>query len=80
MAREPQSEDDTPEKLEEERAAAQMVIDTVEPLTEEEVALKEEYAQKGFSDWSRRDFQQFIRALESHGWYVIRFIRAIVRW
>lgn len=32
--------------------------------------LKEEYAQKGFSDWSRRDFQQFIRALESHGWYV----------
>ncbi|XP_006454979.1 SNF2 family DNA-dependent ATPase [Agaricus bisporus var. bisporus H97] len=68
VARDPQSEDDTPEKLEDERAAAQLFIDTVEPLTEEEVALKDEYAQKGFSDWSRRDFQQFIRALESHGW------------
>jgi SWI/SNF-related matrix-associated actin-dependent regulator of chromatin subfamily A member 5 len=34
------------------------------------MALKDEYAQKGFNDWSRRDFQQFICALESHGWYV----------
>ncbi|KAF7776571.1 hypothetical protein Agabi119p4_4964 [Agaricus bisporus var. burnettii] len=52
VAREPQSEDDSPEKLEDERAAAQLFIDTVEPLAEEEVVLKDEYAQKGFSDWS----------------------------
>jgi len=50
---------------------AQEFIDTAEPLTEEEMALKEEYAQQGFGDWSRRDFQQFIRGLETHGWYVI---------
>lgn len=68
VAREPQGEEDTPEKLEEERVAAQEFIDTAEPLTEEETALKEEYAQQGFGDWSRRDFQQFVRGLETHGW------------
>ncbi|KAG1746247.1 SNF2 family N-terminal domain-containing protein [Suillus occidentalis] len=60
--------DDTPEKLEAERAAAQEFIDTAEPLTEEEQALKEKYTEAGFHDWSRRDFQQFVRALENYGW------------
>ncbi|KAG2134024.1 SNF2 family N-terminal domain-containing protein [Suillus bovinus] len=60
--------DDTPEKLEAERAAAQEFIDTAEPLTEEEQALKEKYTEAGFHDWSRRDFQQFVRALENFGW------------
>jgi len=50
---------------------AQEFIDTAEPLTEEEMALKEEYAQQGFGDWSRRDFQQFVRSLETYGWYVM---------
>ncbi|KAF5352870.1 hypothetical protein D9756_006326 [Leucocoprinus leucothites] len=68
VAREPASEEDTPEKLDEERQAAQEFIDTAEPLTEEEMAQKEEYAQQGFGDWSRRDFQQFVRGLETHGW------------
>lgn len=43
--REPQTEEDTPEKLEEERQAAQEFIDTAETLTEEEMTSKEEYAQ-----------------------------------
>ncbi|RXW13423.1 hypothetical protein EST38_g12430, partial [Candolleomyces aberdarensis] len=60
--------DDTPEKLEEERLAAQKFIDEAEPLTEEELAQKEEYIAQGFPDWSRRDFQQFVKALESYGW------------
>ncbi|KAI0814754.1 SNF2 family DNA-dependent ATPase [Irpex lacteus] len=60
--------DDTPEKLEEERKAAQELIDNAEPLTEEEQAEKEELLAQGFEDWSRRDFQQFVRALESYGW------------
>lgn len=68
MVREAQSEEETPEKLEEERQAAQEFIDTAEPLTEEEMTDKEEYAQQGFGDWSRRDFQQFVRGLETHGW------------
>ncbi|KAJ7180493.1 P-loop containing nucleoside triphosphate hydrolase protein [Mycena filopes] len=66
--RESQAPEDTPERLEEERVAAQEFIDNAEPLTEEEIAKKEEYVEQGFPDWTRRDFQQFVRALESHGW------------
>ncbi|KAG6331414.1 hypothetical protein ID866_7673 [Astraeus odoratus] len=66
--RETQGPEDTPEKLEAERAAAQEFIDTAEPLTEEEQALKERYLEEGFHEWSRRDFQQFVRALETYGW------------
>ena len=40
-----------------------------EPLTDAEMALKESYIAQGFPDWSRRDFQQFIRALEAYAWY-----------
>ncbi|TFK20464.1 transcription activator snf2l1 [Coprinopsis marcescibilis] len=65
--REPQP-DDTPEKIEEELKVAQEFIDTAEPLTEEEVVEKDKYIAEGFPDWSRRDFQQFVRALESYGW------------
>lgn len=35
------------------------------------MALKESFIEQGFPDWSRRDFQQFVRALEAYGWYVI---------
>ncbi|KAJ7918970.1 P-loop containing nucleoside triphosphate hydrolase protein [Mycena leptocephala] len=66
--RESQAPEDTPERLEEERVAAQEFIDNAEPLTEEEIIKKDEYVEQGFPDWSRRDFQQFVRALESHGW------------
>ncbi|KAH9926444.1 SNF2 family DNA-dependent ATPase [Fomitopsis serialis] len=66
--REPAGPEDTPEKLEAERQAAQEYIDNAEPLTEEQLAEKEELIAKGFEDWSRRDFQQFIRALETYGW------------
>ncbi|KAF7793575.1 hypothetical protein EIP86_004689 [Pleurotus ostreatoroseus] len=61
--REPQGPEDTPEKLEEERRLAQETIDN-----EEELAEKDELMKQGFEDWSRRDFQQFIRSLESYGW------------
>ncbi|TEB28250.1 transcription activator snf2l1 [Coprinellus micaceus] len=60
--------DDTPEKIEEDRLAAQKFIDEAEPLTEEEQLLKDEYIAGGFPDWSRRDFQQLVRALEAYGW------------
>jgi len=41
---------------------------SAEPLTEEEQAQKEAYLEDGFPDWSRRDFQQLVRALEANGW------------
>ncbi|CAA7268547.1 unnamed protein product [Cyclocybe aegerita] len=66
--REPQGPEDTPEKLEEERLAAQEFIDTAEPLDDDDLELKEQYVQQGFPDWSRRDFQQLVRAMENYGW------------
>ncbi|KAL0577835.1 chromatin remodeling complex Adenosinetriphosphatase [Marasmius crinis-equi] len=66
--REPAGPEDTPELLEAERVAAQEFIDTAEPLTEEEAAQKEAYIEEGFPDWSRRDFQQFVKGLEAYGW------------
>lgn len=46
-----------------------------EPLTDAEILEKEGYIEEGFPDWSRRDFQQFVRALESYGWYVSTLAR-----
>ncbi|KAF4613338.1 hypothetical protein D9613_011056 [Agrocybe pediades] len=66
--REPAGPEDTPEVLEAERKAAQEFIDEAEPLDDEDLERKEEYIQQGFPDWSRRDFQQFVRGLEMHGW------------
>jgi SWI/SNF-related matrix-associated actin-dependent regulator of chromatin subfamily A member 5 len=37
-------------------------------LTEAEQQEKEELVAEGFEDWSRRDFQQFVRGLEAYGW------------
>ncbi len=37
------------------------------PLTEAEMRRKEELESKGFSEWTRRDFQQFIKGMEKHG-------------
>ncbi|KAJ6518654.1 SNF2 family N-terminal domain-containing protein [Mycena sanguinolenta] len=68
IVRESTAPEDTPERLEEERLAAQEFIDNAEPLTEEELQRKEELALQGFGEWSRRDFQQLVRALESNGW------------
>ncbi|XP_071036035.1 chromatin-remodeling complex ATPase chain Iswi isoform X4 [Parasteatoda tepidariorum] len=42
-------------------------IDDAEPLTEEEVAEKERLLNEGFTSWSRRDFNQFIKANEKYG-------------
>jgi SWI/SNF-related matrix-associated actin-dependent regulator of chromatin subfamily A member 5 len=36
-------------------------------LTEEEEAAKDKMLQQGFSNWSRKDFSQFIKACERHG-------------
>ncbi len=49
---------------------------SAEPLTEEEIAQKEAYIEEGFSEWSKRDFQQFVKALETYGWYVCLLILA----
>ncbi|KAI5450775.1 chromatin remodeling complex Adenosinetriphosphatase [Naganishia albida] len=49
------------------QAEEQQLIDTAEPLTEEEKADKEEAIQEGFPNWSRREQQRFISACVEHG-------------
>ena len=66
--REVQGSTVSPEELEAEREVEQKKIDEAVPLTEEEQTEKEQLISEGFENWSRRDFQQFIKALESHGW------------
>lgn len=65
-AREPK-DSEMPEEVEEERQKEQAFIATAESLTEEEEKEKEELANQGFVEWSRRDFQHFIRGAEKHG-------------
>ena len=62
------------------------IVAIAEPLTPEELQLKEGLTEQGFPDWSRRDFQQFIRGLEAHGWYdymtlplVTRYLMPLIR-
>lgn len=50
-----------------ERAAEQAEIDNAAPLTEEEQELKQKLSQQGFSDWNRRDFQQFVNGSAKYG-------------
>lgn len=55
---------DNAEKI---RKQEQKVIDKSEPLTEEETQEKEALLQEGFINWSRRDFNQFIKMCEKYG-------------
>lgn len=48
------------------RKEEQRKIDEADPLTEEEIAEKEELLTQGFN-WSKRDFNQFIKACEKYG-------------
>ncbi|XP_031550358.1 SWI/SNF-related matrix-associated actin-dependent regulator of chromatin subfamily A member 5-like [Actinia tenebrosa] len=52
---------------EENRKQEQQLIDDAEPLTEEEVEEKEQLLQEGFTNWSKREFNQFIKAIEKYG-------------
>ncbi|UYV62642.1 SMARCA5 [Cordylochernes scorpioides] len=45
----------------------QAKIDEAEPLSEEESAEKERLLLEGFTTWTRRDFNQFIKANEKYG-------------
>lgn len=45
----------------------QKIVDEAEPLTEEEIAEKEKLLEEGFTNWSKRDFNQFVKACEKYG-------------
>jgi len=59
-----------------------IIIDSAEPLTDEELLEKEELQKQGFEDWSKRDYQQLIKAYEAHGRYsslLLLFVRSLTR-
>ncbi|KAH9422040.1 SWI/SNF- matrix-associated actin-dependent regulator of chromatin sub A member 5 [Dermatophagoides pteronyssinus] len=58
---------DLGEGAEKQRKQEQKLIDKSEPLTEDEQQEKEELLQEGFINWSRRDFNQFIKMCEKYG-------------
>ncbi|KAJ9071139.1 chromatin remodeling complex Adenosinetriphosphatase [Entomophthora muscae] len=64
---EPQDGEKETEEKAAKRAEDQAKIDSAEPLTEDEVAMKEAYLAKGFSNWARKDFRAFIAAMEKNG-------------
>ncbi|POR38007.1 ISWI chromatin-remodeling complex ATPase ISW2, partial [Tolypocladium paradoxum] len=63
----PDGDDDNLSEREAERALDQQEIDNATPLTEEERQEKEELSNQGFSQWNKRDFQQFINGSGKYG-------------
>lgn len=45
----------------------QKKIDESDPLTEDEIAEKDKLLTEGFTNWTKRDFNQFIKANEKYG-------------
>lgn len=55
------------EQLEKEREEEQSRIDNAESLTEEEEEERKKLYEKGFSNWSKKDFATFIHACSKYG-------------
>ena len=49
------------------RREEQKKIDDAEMLCEDEVAEKDDLLKQGFSNWTKRDFNQFVKANEKYG-------------
>jgi SWI/SNF-related matrix-associated actin-dependent regulator of chromatin subfamily A member 5 len=63
----PDGPDEDIESREADQQLAQQEIDDAEPLTEEEKAEKERLIEKGFPEWNKRDFQQFLNGSAKYG-------------
>ncbi|KAM0712126.1 hypothetical protein Q7P37_011220 [Cladosporium fusiforme] len=62
-----EGDEETLEQRQEDQALEQKMIDEAEPLTEEEIAEKDQLAEHGFGEWNKRDFQQFINGSARYG-------------
>ena len=63
----PEGPEEELSEREAERDLEQQEIDNAVPLTEEEQTKKAKMSQEGFSNWNRRDFQQFINGSAKFG-------------
>ncbi|XP_057722544.1 ISWI chromatin-remodeling complex ATPase CHR17-like [Arachis stenosperma] len=50
-----------------EKEVRYLMVEVGDPLTAEELEEKEQLLEEGFSSWSRRDFNTFVRACEKYG-------------
>jgi SWI/SNF-related matrix-associated actin-dependent regulator of chromatin subfamily A member 5 len=62
-----EGDEDTLEQRQQDQELEQTNIDQAEPLTEEEIAEKEQLSEGGFGEWNKRDFQQFINGSAKYG-------------
>lgn len=60
-------DEDTLDQRTQDQELEQKNIDDAEPLTEEEIAEKDQLAEEGFGDWNKRDFQQFVNGSAKYG-------------
>uniref|UniRef100_A0A1I7YKB3 SANT domain-containing protein n=1 Tax=Steinernema glaseri TaxID=37863 RepID=A0A1I7YKB3_9BILA len=56
-----------PKEAEKKQKEEQKKIDTSQPLSAEELKERNQLLNKGFVNWARRDFLQFVRASEKYG-------------
>lgn len=63
----PEGPEEELSEREAERDLEQQEIDNAQPLTEEEQAEKARMSEQGFSNWNRRDFQQFVNGSAKFG-------------
>lgn len=63
----PEGPEETLSEREADRELAQYTIDNAQPLTEEEQTKKAAMTEEGFSNWNRRDFQQFVNGSAKFG-------------
>ncbi|KAF2003630.1 hypothetical protein P154DRAFT_519858 [Amniculicola lignicola CBS 123094] len=63
----PDGPDEDLETREADMELAQQEIDNAQPLTDEEKEEKERLIEKGFPEWNKRDFQQFLNGSAKYG-------------
>lgn len=63
----PEGPEEELSEREAERDLEQQEIDNAVPLTEDEQAKKTQMSEEGFSNWNRRDFQQFVNGSAKFG-------------
>ncbi|TKR76891.1 hypothetical protein L596_017963 [Steinernema carpocapsae] len=56
-----------PKEADKKQKEEQKKIDTSQPLSSEEIKERNQLLHKGFVNWARRDFLQFVRASEKYG-------------
>ncbi|GAB7358819.1 hypothetical protein MBLNU230_g4043t1 [Neophaeotheca triangularis] len=63
----PDGDEENMDQRLEDQSLEQRMIDDATPLSEDEIAEKEQLATEGFGQWNKRDFQQFVNGTAKYG-------------